>query len=261
MKGPATQPSQWTRGRFLSLVGVLFALQAGLILLFAEREHAVPAAAPAPGRFRLLGTPLSADQLSKIFFAIDPTVFPLPGRHGFSERAWLRPPDQQYEVPGETEAPEWLAINTARLGTNFPLLNRPKSLLPFGAADQGGPDLEPWPAFLAPEALQTQSRFELHGALANRQLNPPTGLRAWSPGPGTELLSNSVVQIAVNSAGQVVAARLLARSGSVDADTNALDKARNLRFRPVPSPAPVWGKAVFEWQTIAPTNDSPAGSP
>jgi len=261
MKSPATEPSQWTRGRFLSFVGVLFALQAGLIALFAERDHGVSHAAPAPAHLRLLGTPLTADQLSKIFFAIDPTVFPLPSPHGFSERAWLRQPAQQYEVPSETEAPEWLAINAARLGTNFPLLSRPKSLLPFGLADQGGPDLEPWPAFLTPERLMTQSHLEIHGELARRQLNLPAELRAWPPGPGTQLLSNSIVQIAVDSAGQVIAARLLARSGSVDADTNALDKARSLRFRPVPTPTPVWGEAVFAWQTAGPTNASPSGLP
>jgi TonB family protein len=75
------------------------------------------------------------------------------------------------------------------------------------------------------------------------------------------LLSNSVVQIAVDSAGQVIAARLLGRSGSVDADTNALDKARSLRFRPVPLPAPVWGNAIFEWQTLEQTNSTPSGRP
>jgi len=258
MKSPATEPSQWTRGRFLWLVGVLFVLQAGLILLFAERAPSVSSLAPTPVHFRLLGTPMTADQLSKTFFAIDPTVFPLPGLHGFSERAWLRLPEQQYEASSETEAPAWLGIDAVRLGTNFPPLNRPKSLLPFGLAAQGDPELEPWPVFLAPERLRTQSLFVIRGKLAARQLNAPTELRAW---PSAQLLSNSVVQIAVDSAGQVIAARLLARSGSADADSNALDKARSLRYRPSPSPAPVWGKAVFEWQTIEPTNASPAGPP
>jgi TonB family protein len=258
MKSPATEPSQWTRGRFLGLVGVLFALQAGLILLFAERAPSASRVASAPVHFRLLGTPLTVDQLSKTFFAIDPTVFPLPSLHGFSERAWLRLPEQQDEAPSETEAPAWLTIDAGRLGTNFPLLNRPKSLLPFGLADQGGPALEPWPVFLAPERLRTQSFLEIQGQLAGRQLNASAELRAW---PSAQLLSNSVVQIAVDSAGQVIAARLLSRSGSADADTNALDKARNLRFRPSPSPAPVWGKAIFEWQTVEPTNATPAGPP
>jgi TonB family protein len=125
-------------------------------------------------------------------------------------------------------------------------------------ASQRGPELDPWPAFLSPELIRTQSVFEIQGEPAGRERNAPIELRTW---PAPRLLSNSVVQIAVDSAGQVIAARLLARSGSADADTNALDVARRLRFRPAPSPAPVWGRAVFEWQTAEQTNASPAGGP
>jgi hypothetical protein len=258
MNPPPSELSGWTRGRFWSVAGALFAAQAGLIVLFAEGEHRASHVAPAPVHLRLLGTPLNADQLARIFFVEDPAVFPLASLHGFSERAWLSPPAQQYEVPGETEAPEWLKIDTNGLGTNFPLLNRAESPVPFGLADPSGAEPEPWPASLTSEPVRTQSAFEIQGELAGRQLNAPAGLRAW---PSAELLSNSVVQIAVDSAGQVIAARLLGRSGLADADTNALDKARSLRFRPVPLPAPVWGKAIFEWQTIGQTNATPAGLP
>jgi TonB family protein len=233
-------------------------VQAGLILLFGGREHRPARMVPAPGYFRLLGSPLTEDQLFKTFFAIDPTVFPLPSLHGFSERAWLRLPARHFEAPGETEPPAWLTLDAARLGTDFPPLNRAKSALPFVLTDQRGAEAEAWPVFLAPEPARTQSLLEIQGDLAGRQLNAPAGMRAW---PSAELLAKSVVQIAVDSAGQVVAARLLARSGSVEADNNALDKARRLRFRPVPSPTPVWGKAVFEWQTAAPANAGPVGAP
>ena len=258
MKRPPAEPAQWTRGRFLGLVGVLFVLQAGLILLFAEREQSSSHVVPPPGHFGLVRMPLTADQLSKKFFASDPTVFSLPNLHGFSERAWLRPAAQQFEMPSETEAPAWLTNDAVQLGTNFPQLSGAKSVQPFGLPAQRGPDSEPWPAFLSPEVIKTQSILEIEGDLAGRPFNTPAGLPAW---PSAQLLANSVVQIAVDSAGQVIAARLLARSGSTDADTNALDKARNLRFRPASSPAPVWGNAVFEWQTVEPTNASPAAAP
>jgi TonB family protein len=258
MNGPPTVPSGWTRGRFWCVVGVFCALQTGLIMLFAEREHAVPGTTAAPGHFRLLWTPLTADELAGKFFAIDPTVFPLPSLHGFSGRAWLRRTAQPFETNSEMEARAWLALDTARLGTNFPTLSRAKSLLPFGLADQRGPDLEPWPAFLTPERFKTQSIFEIRGELAGRKLNAPVELPSW---PSAQLLSNSVVQIAVDSAGQVIAARLLARSGSAEADSKALDKARGLRFRPEPSTPPVWGEAVFEWQTVEPAKTGPGGAP
>jgi len=258
MNGPPMEPSGWTRGRFWRVVGVLCIVQAGLILLFAERGLRPSRMAPAPGHFRLLGRPLTADQLTKTFFATDPTVFPLPSLHGFSERAWMRLPARQFEAPSEMEAPAWLTLDAARLGTDFPPLKRDKSALPFSLTDQRGPELDPWPVFLAPELVRTRSLFEIQGELAGRQLNAPAELPAET---NAQLLAKSVVQIAVDSAGQVIAARLLARSGSVEADSNALDKARRLRFRPVPSPTPVWGKAVFEWQTVEPAHAGPAGAP
>jgi TonB family protein len=213
--------------------------------------------APASCHFRLLGMPLTAGQLTRTFFAIDPTVFPLPSRHGFSGRAWLRLPVRQFEAPAEMEAPAWLTLDTNRLGTGFPELNQAKSALPFGLGDERGSELEPWPVFPAPEVVGTQSLFEMQGELAGRLLNPPAELRSW---PGAQLLAKSVVQIAVDSAGRVIASRLLARSGSVEADSNALEQARRLRFRPAPSPAPVWGRAVFEWQTVEPPNAGPSGA-
>jgi TonB family protein len=86
----------------------------------------------------------------------------------------------------------------------------------------------------------------------------PNGLPAW---PSDQLLSNSVVQIAVNSAGQVVSARLLGRSGLPGADNMALDKSRNLRFKPVPASPPAWGRAVFAWETAEATNTGAPGAP
>jgi TonB family protein len=70
-----------------------------------------------------------------------------------------------------------------------------------------------------------------------------------------------VVQIAVDSAGQVVAARLLERSGSADVDAMALYLTRQLRFRPVSAEPRVWANAVFAWQTAEPTNASIAAAP
>jgi hypothetical protein len=257
---PKTKPG-WSRGRFWGFMGALLALQAGLILLFAGRGQRTAAIPAATSYFGVLGTPLTTGQLSQMFFALDPTVFPWPGRHGFSGRAWLLPSDQKFEAFNETVGPAWLALNTARLGTNFSQINSTGSLLPFEMMDGNDPELEPWPSSLPAEITRVQSRCEIQGELARRQLTSPPELGAWPPGRGALVLTNSTVQIAVDSAGQVVAARLLAPSGSIDADTNALASAWNLRFRPVPVSRPVWGKAVFEWQTVARTNAASAPLP
>jgi len=241
------ESSGWTRRRFWVTAGVLFLAQGVLILVFGARGVKPAMASAPPHNFRVLGTPLSAGQLSRLFLAADPTVFPLPSHHGFSGRAWLRSSGRE-EMPDDVEKPAWLEIDTNRLGANFPGLDDTSAAILFGLADQRGPQLEPWPVFLAPELVRTQSFFTLHGP---RPLNPPTFLPSW---PSPQLLTNSVVQIAVDAAGQVIVSRLLARSGSEAADSAALREARRLRFHPAPTLEPVWAKAVFAWQTATPTN-------
>lgn len=93
--------------------------------------------------------------------------------------------------------------------------------------------------------------FQLEGALAGRLLVAPT-LRVWT---NAQPLTRSVVEIAVNPAGEVVAARLDGRSGLGEADADALGKARGLRFTPRSWAGTQWGEAVFEWLT------APAGNP
>jgi hypothetical protein len=66
------------------------------------------------------------------------------------------------------------------------------------------------------------------------------------------VLSNSVVDVAVNGAGYVVACRLAAPSDSKEADHAALEKAKLLKFRPLNAVGTIWGQAIFEWATSEP---------
>ena len=103
-----------------------------------------------------------------------------------------------------------------------------------------------------PEVSEANRSLRSKAKLADRQLNAPVELPAET---NAQLLSNSVVQIAVDSAGQVVAARLLAAVGfGGGGREGGGNRAWQLRFRPVSLQAPVWGEAVFEWQTAEPTN-------
>jgi hypothetical protein len=114
---------------------------------------------------------------------------------------------------------------------------------------------EPLPLFLKKESPPRQSVFHLEGEPAGRLLGPSPGLRSW---PSLQLLTNSIVQIAVDPAGEVVAARLEVRCGPADdtnagsADAAAVAIARGLRFEPSPTAQARWGRAVFEWQTTEP---------
>jgi hypothetical protein len=116
MNEGAKSVSAWTGGRFIMVVTALFALQVGLIALFGARTTAPEAAPVGLTRFRATRAELSQRQLMYMFFVSDPAVFPLPGKHGFSGRAWINQPSAQYQSSNQLEAPLSLALNASRLG-------------------------------------------------------------------------------------------------------------------------------------------------
>ena len=61
-------------------------------------------------------------------------------------------------------------------------------------------------------------------------------------------------EVAVNRVGDIVAHRLVVRSGSPKADAAALIAAKGLRFERSASGMTDWGRAVFEWRTSEETN-------
>ena len=250
MNETAENVSVWTGGRFIMVVAALFALQIGLIALFGARTT-TPEAVPAAGtRFRATRAELSQRQLMYMFFVSDPAVFPVPGRHGFSGRAWLNQPTAQYQSSNQLEPPLTLALNTSRLGVGSNFLS--ESAAPLAIARMQFPQVEALPVFLSPQIVRTQSVFRIEGKLKSRLAGPLPALRSW-PSASTKLLTKTVVQIAVNQTGDILTVRLQSRSGSPDADADAVAKAWALRFRPSPDPAIRWSEAVFQWQTTFPS--------
>jgi hypothetical protein len=251
MNGTFKVSPVWTRGRFLGIIGSLFALQIGLICLFGARSEK-PGPELAPGtRFRAMRGLMSRDDLMRLFFISDPAAFPLPSHNGFSGRAWMNQPPPQYQPANQLEAPLWLALDPSRLGTGFANLDEAAGTSPLTLAPLEIRQTEPPPPFLTPQTVPTQSVFRIEGELANRLIAPPPALHAW-PSPAAKLLANSVVQIAVNRTGDVQTARLLARCGSAEADADALAKTWALRFRPSADAPTLWAQAIFEWQTTFP---------
>jgi TonB family protein len=202
-------------------------------------------------QFLALGGPVREEQLLRAFFAGDPSVFAWPSVHGFSGRAWLshRPP--YYHPSNQLETPSWLDLDASRLGT-IPAAALARAEAPlFVDLAQSAPTLEPVPVFLPPAVVQTQSVFRVEGDVRQRWLGPPPPL---PPQASAELLTNSVVEIAINAAGDVLAHRLLARSGSAAADERALAVAKGLRFAPSATGGTAWGEVICEWHSIPETN-------
>ena len=256
----------WSRKRFWGIVAALFVLQVGLILLFGDRTR-TQSSVPSPNlHFRALSASVTEDELLAQFLVGDPAVFPLPNPHGFSGRGWMDQAPMVYKHEFPLEPPVSLGLPPKRnlpsslsgfvlnlisgFGTNFPSFSSGAEPTISGLAEQQMRREEPLPVFLAPEIIPTQSVFRLEGGLGERLIGAAPALRSW---PSDKLLTNTFVQLAVNPQGDVVAARLDASCGLAEADAEAVTKTRALRFHPSQSSGTVWGKAIFQWQTVEPT--------
>ena len=244
-------PSAWSRGRFWMVAALLFAGQAGWVLLLGERPRPTPVP-PAPRMgLRLLDTPLDDEKWTEHVFAGNPTVFSSSSPHGFADQAWRRLGATDEAAPLPEPAPAFLAFAANWPGADLKpagLELRQSALQLAGLSD---PPPERAPDFAAAEASRPESFLRIEGALAGRRLDPPLVLPSWT---NKLLVSNSVVQFAANRAGQIISAVLLAGSGLKEADDSALAAVNVLRFRPVGTSAPAyaWDKATIYWKTVEP---------
>jgi TonB family protein len=236
------------------LATAFFALQVALLMFFAEHPGSGKVPPPLATHFFALETPLREEQLLSMFFVGDPSTFARPGRHGFSSEAWLSQSPPEYHPSNRLEAPMWLSLDVSTLGhVSVPDLGRALEPLFLDLSGQEASALEPLPVFLPSPFVPTQSVLRLQGNLRLRLANPVS----LPPQPSAQLLTNSVVELAIDRAGRVLAHRLQARSGSAAADEAALGVAKSLRFRPSAEAGAAWGEAVFEWHTIQNTNAAP----
>ncbi|MGD1084709.1 MAG: hypothetical protein ABSA47_08165 [Verrucomicrobiota bacterium] len=252
MNAARRQSGGWSRGRFLLVAAVLFAGQAGLVVLFAERARPAPVAPARRAVVRLLGAPLDEEGLSKYIFAGDPTIFPSSSPHGFADQAWLRlPPRESDGQTNNSVPPSFLGFAASQLVQNRPPAGPLLDPIPFSLGGEAGQAQEtPSPPAL-PDESRTESFFRIEGDLAGRLADAPVPLRAWAV---NIVLSNTVVKFAVNRSGQVVSAGLWAGSGLAEADASAVAAVGVMRFSPerTGSNALRWDQATFYWKTIEP---------
>jgi hypothetical protein len=114
------------------------------------------------------------------------------------------------------------------------------------------------------ELVITQSVLRIEGQLTQRPLLASVNLPVWGH---SEVVADSVVQLAVHPNGATVSARLTASCGLSVADQYAVSVAKAAQFRPLDagqagaaqSPLPLtWGVMVFQWRT---TNLAGASDP
>lgn len=236
------------------MLTLVFGLQLALILALSNRTPA-KTREPAPSAgFRLVA------QGAEEFLALNnPALFALPQAEGFSGLAWLRVRRPSFEPPDWSEPVRWLSPDPATLGAVFTKFIETNRAEPPSRIYQPLPELSRPAVSMAPNG-PGKSSLRREGALASRRLLTEPNLPPW---PHIDLLTNTIVQVEVNTAGTPVSLTLLTSSGLAAADQRALDWVRTARFEPVepaggnnPYDRLDWGKLVFEWNTV-PTNGVP----
>lgn len=249
--GPAAGTARgWSRGRWLTLIALVCGAQVGFIFWLGARHEPAPRQAAKGANLRLAPT-----NSSELLTWMDPTLFALPHRHGFSGPGWLMAPRQEFQQFAWSEPPRWLELEVSQLGALF---NQFAETNPPWFS-QAGIHLKlelKMPEIVSAE-LPEHSSLRVDGALANRLLLTPIELPSWT---NADLLTNTVVQIMVNAQGTPVSLTLLVSSGLKEADAQAMRQARAARFEPerhdtASTPVGalsglVWGELVFKWRTL-----------
>jgi hypothetical protein len=253
MTAPLAEPRPWHRRRWWLFTALILAGQVGAIVWLGDWTPVrVRPPAPAP-RLQLAGN-ASAELLA----LNDPTLFALPHWQGFSGPAWLDAKPSKPEPLEKPEEPHWLPLAVQDLGAALSGLAQTSVTDSLPRVGLTTADLAlPEPAPLAMPL--DHSSIVLDGDLVRRQLVTALELSSWT---NADILTNSIVRLAVDAAGRPVSAVLLAGSGNRAVDDQALARARSARFEdlrgtgPVPPAGPLpdltWGEMIFEWHTLPP---------
>jgi TonB family protein len=233
--------------RWILVATGITALQAAAIFWMADRSP-VEAVHPASVRHvRLAGWDLTS-ALS------DPLLLALPTANGFAGIGWRVASDPGYSAEDWTEPVRWLGHSETNLVRVF--LAAPAAGIGRGvSADKPAPQLVQRSVPRLPLAGETRVRLE--GGEGDWEWEVPLAVSSITH---SNVLSETVLQIATDPSGLVFSAVVLKSSGSKSADQQALALVRTARFRVTREGLPDrrwnWARLVFDWRTLAPGGPS-----
>lgn len=256
MNTVAAPPVPWPRRLWFYAISGVFLLQIGLVWQLAQRPQR-PAERPIfRTTIQLSGDPEVLRRLSESTVMPDPTLLALPSLDGFSGPAWLRFPTLDFQPSERVDTTHALALDTQSLTATFSQFLATNVIAAPIIADKPLPPIPRFEPNFPFERPPTQTLARIEGALAARPLISGVELKSW---PAAEILSNTVVQAAVDALGFTFSTTLLSGSGSTNADQHALTQAYNARFRPArpgtgatfdPARSLTWGRWIFQWHTV-----------
>lgn len=247
----------WSRRHWVYAVAGVTLLQATLIYFLAQPEKRPPERPIFRTSIQLVADDDALRRIASLPGLDDSTLLALPSLQGFSGAAWLKFATLDYKPAEWVEPPHWLPLETQSLSGTFSQYVTTNVIMPLLIADKPLPPLQRYEPNFPPEPLPTQSLVRVEGELAGRKLLSNVELKSWM---SSEILSNTVVQAAVDAAGFTFSATLVSSSGSTNADRHALAEAARARFRPVPNASSAadptrsltWGRWTFQWHTLPP---------
>jgi hypothetical protein len=260
MNGAAMENSAWPGSRWAWLFVLLAGAQVFLIWEYSEQAQPPRERIARPAVSSLVFNAQS-NAASIAWLALgDPTIFSLANPNNFSGRAWLNGQSMAHPWKDWVETEGGQALNPADLGQAFEhgfenrpemsevAVEKPEAALTILAINDG--------------PITTQSVMRIEGDLASLKLEKAADLPGWT---NAETLAPTTVEMGVGSDGLPLSVRLVERCGLSAADQFAVNAARGLRFAAqsmnlAPNPALIWGRAVFQWQTlmVAATNGTAA---
>ncbi len=265
-----SEPISWSRGHWLAWVFVVFTSQLALIFWLGDRKTFQPQAEANGPSLAMAGS-----VKSEVLALADPTLFGLPHQQGFSGPAWLnasQPSKQGLDsfVP-ESSAPP-LVLNAS--GDDFSQFMATNQFDSFQHLSKPDPALSTAPQ-PSPVARSSKSILRQFEGLALRRLLSAVDLPSWPVRTNLtkepDILTNTLVQLAVNADGRPVSVSLVSSSGLQDADKYALQQALALRFEPLggsggetltnPLARLSWGQLSFDWLTVSGSTNEATPAP
>lgn len=235
---PPDSVPRWSRRQWVLCVLLFSVAQLGFAFWASENRLAEQRPALPQARVTLVPALPGLAKADDAAAFSDPTVLALAHPRSFSRSAWLAIRPFPYRMTNEPRSPQPLSIATEELVDEFAEFVQ-TNLLSEDGFGAGMPPALSQPRLSTP-TVASGTVLKVEGGLRSA----PWKSSAPLPQRREPILSESptVVRILVNAAGLPVSAALISTCGVAEADRNALDFAKTMRFaKPVSAPA---GKAT-----------------